>query len=66
MIRPASENTRTVEAAIGRVVAVCVSRGGIPKRTLTAVRVTTGGLGGDSHAHEKHNRPERAVSLSND
>ena len=63
MIQTASQSTRTVDAATGRVVAVCVSRGGIPKHTLTAVRVTTGGLAGDSHAHEKHNRPERAVSL---
>ena len=49
--------------AIGRLVAVCVSRGGIPKRTMNAVEVTTEGLVGDGHAHAKHNRPDRAVSL---
>jgi MOSC domain-containing protein YiiM len=63
MIQTASESTRTVEAATGRVVAVCVSRGSIPKHTVTAVPVTTDGLAGDGHAHKKHNRPERAVSL---
>jgi MOSC domain-containing protein YiiM len=52
-----------MEAAIGRLVAVCVSCGSIPKRTLPAVRVTTDGLAGDGHAHAKHNRPDRAISL---
>ncbi|MEX0677368.1 MAG: MOSC domain-containing protein [Pirellulales bacterium] len=54
---------RTVEAATGRLVAVCVSRGSIPKQTLSAVQVTADGLEGDGHAHAKHNRPQRAVSL---
>jgi MOSC domain-containing protein YiiM len=52
-----------VAAATGRLVAVCASRGSIPKHTLPAVQVTTDGLRGDGHAHAKHNRPERAVSL---
>jgi MOSC domain-containing protein YiiM len=30
---------------------------------VDAVRVTTDGLAGDGHAHAKHNRPDRAVSL---
>ena len=30
---------------------------------VTAVQVTTDGWQGDGHAHAKHNRPERAVSL---
>jgi len=63
MIQAASVSTRTVEAAAGRLVSVCVSPGGIPKRMVTAVRVTTDGLTGDGHAHAKHNRPDRAVSL---
>ena len=63
MIQAASESTRTMETAMGRLVAVCVSRGSIPKRMLTTVQVTTDGLQGDGHAHAKHNRPERAVSL---
>ena len=44
-------------------VAVCVSRGSIPKHSVTGVRVTTDGLAGDGHAHAKHIRPDRAVSL---
>lgn len=63
MIQAASDRTHPVEVMPGRVVAVCVSRGSIPKRMLSAVRVTHGGLQGDGHAHAKHNRPERAVSL---
>ena len=63
MIQAASDRTHSPEVKLGRVVAVCVSRGSIPKRTLSAVQVTTDGLQGDGHAHAKHNRPERAVSL---
>ena len=63
MIQAVSDVTHSVEVAPCRLVAVCVSRGSIPKRTLSAVQVTTGGLQGDGHAHAKHNRPERAVSL---
>ena len=63
MIQTASEHAGTLQAAIGRLVAVCVSRGSIPKHTVTTVRVTTDGLAGDGHAHAKHNRPDRAVSL---
>lgn len=56
----ATESTRTQS---GKVVAVCVSSGGIPKRTITVAQVTTDGLTGDGRAHSKHVRPERAVSL---
>lgn len=47
----------------GKVIAVCVSRGGIPKRTIAVAQVTTDGLAGDGRAHAKHFRPDRAVSL---
>ncbi len=47
----------------GNLVAVCVSSGSIPKRSVDGARVTTNGLEGDEHAHDKHNRPDRAVSL---
>ena len=63
MIQAATDATCAVEAATGRLVAVCVACGSIPKRALPAVRVTTDGLQGDGHAHAKHNRPDRAVSL---
>ena len=48
---------------VGRLTAVCVSPGGIPKATVDAVRVTPQGLVGDGHAHAKHDRPQRAISL---
>jgi MOSC domain-containing protein YiiM len=48
---------------VARLVAVCISEGGIPKRPLRAVAVDEKGLAGDRHAHEKHNRPDRAISL---
>jgi MOSC domain-containing protein YiiM len=55
-------NTKS-EPAIGRVVAVCASDGGIPKRALSDAEVIISGIRGDLHAHAKHNRPDRAVSL---
>lgn len=47
----------------GKVVAVCLSNGGIPKRIVAAADVSAEGLVGDGHAHAKHIRPERAISL---
>jgi MOSC domain-containing protein YiiM len=47
----------------GRVIAVCTSPGGIPKRPRKAARVLASGLDGDGHAHAKHIRPDRAISL---
>jgi MOSC domain-containing protein YiiM len=47
----------------GLVVAVCVSGGGIPKHAVTAAQVTAAGLAGDGHAHAKHIRAQRALSL---
>jgi MOSC domain-containing protein YiiM len=48
---------------VARVVAVCVSAGGIPKRPVRQSRASARGLEGDFHAHEKHNRPDRAISI---
>ena len=45
------------------VVAVNVSDGGIPKRPLELAHVTTGGITGDAHDHEKHRTPLQALSL---
>jgi MOSC domain-containing protein YiiM len=50
-------------ARTGRIVAVCTSPGGIPKRPIESVLVTVDGLSGDGRAHAKHIRPDRAVSL---
>lgn len=46
-----------------RVVAVCISAGGVPKLPLPEAEVLPSGVRGDRHAHEKHNRPDRALSL---
>ncbi len=45
------------------VVSVNVSAGGIPKRPIDVGRVTTRGLDGDGHDHDKHNTPLQAISL---
>ncbi len=45
------------------VVAVNVSNGGIPKLPLREGFVTTSGVIGDGHAHNKHVRSDRALSL---
>ena len=47
----------------GVVVAVCVSPGGVPKRSQERAEVTLDGLVGDGHDHEKHRRTDRAVSV---
>ncbi|MGD9719910.1 MAG: MOSC domain-containing protein [Pirellulales bacterium] len=63
MIQAAPTTTCGTHTQSGKVVAVCVSAGGIPKRTLAAAQVTASGLTGDGHAHAKHIRSERALSL---
>jgi MOSC domain-containing protein YiiM len=45
------------------IIAVNVSSGGIPKRAVEAATLTATGLAGDWHEHEKHRRPDRAVSI---
>lgn len=50
-------------SAVGTLVAVCLSHGGVPKWPLESAVVTTDGIVGDLHAHEKHVRPDRALSL---
>lgn len=47
----------------GRLVAVCASPGGIPKRARDRGQVTPEGLSDDGHHHAKHVRPDRAISL---
>lgn len=46
-----------------QVIAVNISAGGIPKLPLSVADVNSDGLLGDFHAHLKHIRPDRAVSL---
>jgi MOSC domain-containing protein YiiM len=45
------------------VVAMSISVGGVPKLPVTSIRVTLNGMEGDGHAHPKHIKPTRAVSL---
>lgn len=52
-----------IQPRAGCIVAVCISPGGIPKLPVDRVRVSLEGLEGDGHAHAKHCRPDRAVSL---
>ena len=63
MIQPAPTTTCGTHAESGKIIAVCVSAGGIPKRALAAAEVTANGLAGDGHAHAKHIRTSRAVSI---
>jgi len=48
---------------LGEVVSVNVSAGGIPKIPQPQVAIETRGIVGDHQAHEKHRRPDRALSL---
>ncbi len=45
------------------VVSVNITPGGIPKRPIEVGAVTTDGIHGDAHDHEKHNTPLQAISL---
>ena len=45
------------------VLTVNISNGGIPKLPVPSCDVTIIGLHGDGRDHEKHSKPERAVSL---
>lgn len=58
-----AENTKRECSRRPSVVAVCVSGGGIPKRPLAFVNLTAAGIEGDGHAHAKHVRPDRAISI---
>ena len=45
------------------IVAINISKGGIPKQPLPKVMVGIEGLEGDGHNHEKHRTPIQAVCL---
>lgn len=55
--------TKSISTSNPRVVAICISAGGVPKRPLLEAEVGVAGIHGDLHAHDKHNRPDRALSL---
>ena len=45
------------------VLSINISKGGIPKLPVDSIQVTSSGLAGDGHNHEKHQTPLQAVSL---
>ena len=47
----------------GRVLAVCLGPGGIPKRAVESAEVVELGLVGDAHRFEFHGGAHRAVCL---
>lgn len=63
MTEDASHNTARSHSGSAEVVAVCISSGGVPKRPVASAEATIDGLAGDAHDHQKHCRPERAVSI---
>ncbi|OGX31047.1 MAG: hypothetical protein A2787_01235 [Omnitrophica WOR_2 bacterium RIFCSPHIGHO2_01_FULL_48_9] len=48
---------------ISIVLSINISKGGIPKLPVDSIQVTSSGLAGDGHNHEKHQTPLQAVSL---
>jgi len=56
----------SIDCSAARVIAVCSSRGGIPKTLVPEAEVVAAGLVGDGHDHEKHIRPHRAVSIQDE
>ncbi len=48
---------------IPRIISINISKGGIPKIPVPSIRLTTAGLEGDGHNHDKHNSPNQAVCL---
>lgn len=54
---------KKIITSVARVVAVCISAGSVPKLPLNSAKVTKEGVAGDQHAHAKHYRPDRAVSI---
>lgn len=51
---------------VPRVLAVCVSPGGIPKEPVAEAEVREMGLVGDGRDHEKHWKPYRAVLIQDE
>ena len=50
---------------MSEVIAVNISGGGIPKLPVQVGQVTSSGIEGDAHDHEKHNTPLQAICLLN-
>lgn len=52
--------------ATGRIVAVCLSHGGIPKTPRPEAQLAADGFVGDGHEHKKHIQPHRAVLIQDE
>ncbi|MCB9914161.1 MAG: MOSC domain-containing protein [Planctomycetes bacterium] len=52
-----------MSAAEGRVAAVCLGPGGVPKHEVESAEVGALGLAGDGHRFHLHGGPDRAVCL---
>jgi|SRR5689334_22649700 MOSC domain-containing protein YiiM len=52
-----------MSAAVGRIVQLSISPGGVPKRAIPAATIGSLGLEGDEHDYRHHGGPERAVCL---
>ncbi len=50
----------------GRVLAVCISPGGIPKTPVPSGEVREAGIVGDAREHEKHRKLSRAISIQDE
>lgn len=61
--RRETANPNLTPGRTGTLVAISISAGGVPKHPLDEAVITPDGVLGDHHAHEKHNRPDRAISL---
>src|SRR5947207_14775896 len=59
-----SGTTERVDAGVGRIGSINVSRGGLPKRPVAEAEVTTEGVEGDWQSDRRyHGGPERAVVI---
>jgi MOSC domain-containing protein YiiM len=50
---------------MSEIIAVNISGGGIPKLPVQVGKITSSGLDGDAHDHDKHNTPLQAICLIN-
>ncbi len=52
-----------MDTPLPQIISVNISPGGIPKRAVEVAQVTSDGIVGDGHDHDKHNTPMQAISL---
>ena len=64
--RHEADSRSNTDARAGRIIAVCLSHGGIPKTPRPEAQLAADGFVGDGHEHEKHIRPHRAVLIQDE